>query len=129
MLSGCTNCPIRWIVDDVMKFMRREVRRGSQYDLIVLDPPVFGRGPKGEIWRLHEQLPELLALCRRVLSMHAVGLLLHAYATNVSSLALARVVASALRGLDGTVVAGELVLQDRASNTPLPTALYARWSA
>jgi 23S rRNA (cytosine1962-C5)-methyltransferase len=127
--SGLADAPIRWFVDDVGKFVAREIRRGSRYDLILLDPPVFGRGPKGEIWRLTEQLPNLMAQCVALLSDDARGLLLSAYATNVSALTLANVLADSLHGRGGEITAGELVLQPSGSGRTLPAALYARWSA
>ncbi len=119
--------PIRWIVDDVLKFVRREIRRGSRYDMIVMDPPVFGRGPKGEIWRLGESLPVLMAHCTQLLSAHPVGVLINAYATTFSSVSLYNVLTTAMQSFAGTVVAGELVLVDTAVQRPLSTALYAHW--
>lgn len=120
--------PIRWIVDDVLKFVKREIRRGNKYDMIIMDPPIFGRGPKGEIWRLHEALPELLDLVVRLLSNHPVGVLVNAYATNLSALSLHNVLSSAMKEFQGNVAAGELVIVDAYRAHPLPTALYARWS-
>ncbi len=127
-LSGLQDRPIRWIVDDVGKFVKREIRRGSRYDMIIMDPPVFGRGPKGEIWRLHEALQSLLLDCTQVLSQHPVGLLINAYATNISPITLANVMQSAMGGYVGEIKAGELVLVETAAARMLPTALYARWS-
>lgn len=127
--SGLAERPIRWLIDDVGKFVARETRRGSRYDLILLDPPVFGRGPNGEIWRLHEQLPLLMERCVELLSDRPLGLLLSAYATNLSALTLYNVVASAMQRYAGVVEAGELVLPERASGRLLPTARYACWSS
>jgi 23S rRNA (cytosine1962-C5)-methyltransferase len=126
--SHLTTYPIRWIVDDVRKFIGREVRRGSRYDLILMDPPVFGRGPKGEIWRLQEGLSELVHTCTQLLSDQAVGLLVNAYATTISALTLGNVLVEASKTVSGKVVAGELVLYERTAARPLSTALYARWS-
>jgi len=120
---------VRWIVDDVLKFVGREVRRESRYDMIVMDPPVFGRGPRGEIWRLHEALPSLIAHCVQLLSDQPVGMLIHAYATNFSSLTLYNLLKSFMRPFGGSVMAGELALVDTAAHRPLPMALYARWSS
>lgn len=120
--------PIRWIIDDVMKFVGREIRRGSRYDMIVMDPPVFGRGPKGEIWRLGESLPSLITCCTKLLSDRPAGLLVNAYATNFSSITLYNTLATAMRAYPGEVTAGELVVVDTAAMRPLPTALFARWS-
>ncbi|NJN66400.1 MAG: class I SAM-dependent rRNA methyltransferase [Chloroflexaceae bacterium] len=126
--SGLLDCPIRWIVDDVVAFVHREQRRGARYDLIVMDPPVFGRGPKGQIWRLHESLPTLVASCAALLSECPLGLLVHAYATTFSSVTLSNLVQSAMSPHPGEVTAGELVLVDTAAGRPLSAALFARWS-
>ncbi len=125
--SGLAECPVRWIIDDVGRFVAREIRRGRTYDLIMLDPPVFGRGPRGEIWRLAEGLPGLLEMCGQLLSEQPLGMLLNAYATNFSSLTLGNVLRSALVTRSGQTTAGEMVLTDRARR-PLSAALYARWS-
>lgn len=128
-LSGLTERPIRWLIDDVGKFVAREIRRGSRYDLIVMDPPVFGRGPKGEIWRLHEQLPALLGQCVELLSDRPLGVLISAYATNMSPLTLMNLLNDELKGRGGESSAGELVLREQQSGRLLPTAIYACWSA
>lgn len=126
--SNLAGRPIRWLIDDVGKFVAREIRRGNRYDLILLDPPVFGRGPSGEIWRLHEQLPLLMERCVALLSDRPLGLLLSAYATNLSALTLYNVVAATMREYAGSLEAGELVLPERSSGRLLPTARYACWS-
>lgn len=128
-LSGLADRPVRWLIDDVGKFVAREIRRGSRYDLLLLDPPVFGRGPKGEIWRLHEQLPALVEQCVQLLSAEPLGVLLSAYATNMSALTLANVLAAALAEKAGTTSAGELVLREQSAGRLLPAALYACWSS
>lgn len=127
--SGMSAYPIRWIEDDVLKFVRREQRRGSRYDLIMMDPPVFGRGPRGEIWRFPESLPTLVNECVRILHDHPVGFLINAYATPCSALSLAMVLEQAMRPFGGEVVAGELVLRDNAAGHTLSCGLYASWSA
>lgn len=119
---------VRWIVDDVSKFVAREVRRGVRYDLIIMDPPVFGRGPKGEIWRLGAALPNLIDQSLQLLSDRPLGLVINAYATTFSSLSLANLLDNALQGRGGSVEAGELALLDTIQR-PLSTALYARWTA
>jgi 23S rRNA (cytosine1962-C5)-methyltransferase len=127
--SGLEDRPIRWIVDDVSKFVARELRRGSRYDLILMDPPAFGRGPKGEIWRLNEALPALVAQAAELLSEEPLGLLASAYATNISSLTLRNVLAGAMRKNVGSLTAGELVLKSSAANQPLSAAIFACWSS
>lgn len=129
LASQLQDRPIRWIIDDVVKFVRREIRRGSRYDMILMDPPVFGRGPKGEIWRLGEALPNLLSLCTEILSDQPVGVLVNAYATNFSSIALYNTLAAAMQPFAGVVSAGELALVDTTMRRLLPTALYARWGS
>lgn len=127
-LSGLSERPVRWIVDDVIKFVNREIRRGSRYSMVIMDPPIFGRGPKGEIWRLGEALQSLVMRCADLLSEEPVGLLINAYATNISPITLSNVLRAAMQKFGGEILAGELALVDRSAARPLPTALYARWS-
>ncbi len=128
-LSDLGEQPIRWLIDDVGKFVAREIRRGHRYDLIMMDPPVFGRGPKGEIWRLHEHLPALVGQAVDLLSDAPLGLLISAYATSMSALTLGNLLDAALAGRRGTISAGELVLPERHRRRLLPAALYACWSS
>jgi 23S rRNA (cytosine1962-C5)-methyltransferase len=128
-LSGMEERPIRWLVDDAMKFTAREVRRGKRYDGIILDPPKFGRGPNGEIWRLEEGLPGLIADCRNLVDQDSRFLFLTAYAVRMSSLALAGLLADEFAGLPGQVEYGELAVREEGENGRLlPTAIFARWS-
>src|SRR5215813_10113749 len=92
-LCGLANAPIRWVVEDVSKFLRREVRRGNRYDAVVLDPPSFGRGSKGEVWKLERDLPALLDLCRQVLSNVPLFVLLSAHTPGVTPLVLEHLLA------------------------------------
>ncbi|HEX7751464.1 MAG TPA: class I SAM-dependent rRNA methyltransferase [Novosphingobium sp.] len=126
--SGLAERPIRWIVDDAAKFAAREVRRGRHYDGIILDPPKFGRGPEGEVWRLEEHLPALVADCRRLLDAESRFLFLTVYAVRMSSLAIAGLLAEALADLPGTIEHGDLaVREDGPDGRLLPTAIFARW--
>ena len=125
--SGLVDKPVRWILDDALKFVRREARRAVRYDAIVLDPPSFGRGPKGEVWKFAESLPPLLDACTSGLSDTPLFVCLTAYAVEVSALALANLLGDALNR-PGTVRAGELVLRERSGSRQLSTALVARWS-
>ena len=128
-LSGATERPIRWIVDDAAKFAAREVRRERRYDGIILDPPQFGRGPGGETWRLEENLPALMADCRRLLDANSRFLFLTVYAVRMSSLALAGLLAELFGDLPGTIEHGDLaVREDGEDGRLLPTAIFARWS-
>jgi 23S rRNA (cytosine1962-C5)-methyltransferase len=127
-LSGMADKPIRWIVDDARKFTAREVRRGRRYDGILLDPPKFGRGPEGEVWRLEEDLAPLLADCRALLDADSRFLVLTVYAVRMSALAIGELVGQALGDLGGTVEMGEMAVREEARGLLLPTAIFARWS-
>jgi 23S rRNA (cytosine1962-C5)-methyltransferase len=127
--SGLADRPVRWLIDDAMKFVSREIRRGHRYDLILMDPPIFGRGPNGELWRLSEQLPGLVRECVALLSERPLGMLISAYATNISALTLQNVLNEAMASYQGATSAGELVLRESASGRLLPAAIYACWSS
>ena len=127
-LSSMDDRPIRWIVDDASKFTAREVRRGRHYDGILLDPPKFGRGPTGEVWRLEENLAPLLADCRRLLNENSRFLVLTVYAVRMSALSIGELVKQTLGGLGGEVEAGEMAVREEARGLLLPTAIFARWS-
>lgn len=126
-LSGLGDAPIRWIADDAMKFVAREIRRGRTYHGIVLDPPKFGRGPKNETWRFEEGLPALLDGVRALLSDAPLFIIATAYAVRLSHWALAQSLADRLDGLGGVLETGEMAIPQDASTRLLPTALYARW--
>jgi 23S rRNA (cytosine1962-C5)-methyltransferase len=128
-LSGFDGRPIRWIVDDAGKFTAREVRRARRYDGIVLDPPKFGRGPEGEVWRLEEGLAPLLADCRRLMDENSRFLVLTVYAVRMSAVAIGELVRQTFANLGGTVEMGEMAVREEARGLLLPTAIFARWSA
>lgn len=132
-LSGMAERPIRWLTDDAAKFTAREVRRGRRYDGIILDPPKFGRGPDGEVWRLEEHLPGLIADCAKLLDSESRFLFLTVYAVRMSSLAIAGLLAEALAHLPGRIEHGDLAVREEGAKEPgdgrlLPTAIFARWS-
>lgn len=128
-LSGMAERPIRWIIDDAAKFAAREVRRARRYDGIILDPPKFGRGPEGEIWRLEEHLPGLVRDCTKLLDANSRFLFLTVYAVRMSSLAIAGLLNEALAGLPGKIEHGDLAVREEGSDARLlPTAIFARWS-
>lgn len=127
-LSGIEDRPIRWIVDDATKFTAREVRRGRRYDGILLDPPKFGRGPNGEVWRLEENLAPLLADCRQLLDQDSRFLVLTVYAVRMSALAIGELVKQTLAPLGGSVEMGEMAVREERRGLLLPTAIFARWS-
>ncbi|GAA0275219.1 class I SAM-dependent methyltransferase [Alteraurantiacibacter aestuarii] len=131
-LSGMTDRPIRWLIDDAGKFTAREVRREKRYDGIILDPPKFGRGPNGEVWRLEEGLPGLIGECRQLLDADSRFCFLTVYAVRMSSLAIGGLLAEAFAGLPGTVEHGELAVREEGAGGQdngrlLPTAIFARW--
>lgn len=127
-LAGIAEKPIRWLVDDAAKFVAREVRRGRRYDGIFLDPPKFGRGPEGEVWRLEENLPGLVADCRKLLDERSRFLVLTVYAVRMSAIAIAELLRQATDGLGGVIEAGEMAVREEARGLLLPTAIFARWS-
>lgn len=128
-LSGLADRPIRWITEDARKYVQREVRRGSKYEGVILDPPKYGRGPDGEVWRLFEDLPELTRLCGELLSESAKFLVLNAYAERISGAALAGLLAEALADRGGKIEWGELALEEAAGDRAIGMSFYARWSA
>jgi 23S rRNA (cytosine1962-C5)-methyltransferase len=128
-LSGLDDKPIRWIVDDAMKFVEREGRRGVKYDGIMLDPPKFGRGPKGEVWEVYKSLPELLSACRAVLSNRPLFVVLTVYAVKLPAIHIYYALEEMMKGFGGTVECGELATQEKSEGRLLSQAVYARWSA
>ena len=127
-LSGLADRPIRWMVDDASKFTAREVRRERRYDGILLDPPKFGRGPAGEVWRLEENLAPLLTDCRKLLDENSRFLVLTVYAVRMSALAIGELVKQTLAEIGGKVEVGEMSVREEARGLLLPTAIFARWS-
>jgi 23S rRNA (cytosine1962-C5)-methyltransferase len=128
-LSGLAGRPIRWITEDARKYVQRVVRRGSKYEGIILDPPKYGRGPGGEVWRLFDDLPELARLCAELLSENARFLVLNAYAERISGAALAGLLAECLAGRGGRIEWGELALEEAAGDRAIGMSFFARWRA
>jgi 23S rRNA (cytosine1962-C5)-methyltransferase len=126
-LSGLGDRAVRWLVDDALKFMRREVRRGKRYDGIILDPPKYGRGPDGEIWELYRDLPELVALARALLDENSSFLVLTVYAIRMSAVAIGELVAEVFAPLGGHIEVGEMAIAEEARGRLLPTAIFVRW--
>jgi 23S rRNA (cytosine1962-C5)-methyltransferase len=126
-LSGLDALPIRWILDDAVKFVQREQRRGNHYDGIILDPPKFGRGPKGEVWEFYKLLPDLLNTCRQILSPQPLFVQLTAYAVKASAATMYYAVGEMMKSFDGTTAAGEIGLLEDSAGRYLSTAIYARW--
>ncbi len=126
-LSGLGDKPIRWIVDDASKFMQREARRGMKYDGIILDPPKFGRGPKGEVWEVYKSLPDLLAVCRECLSDKPLFVITTVYAVRASAIHVAQAMEDMMNGFGGKIDMGELVTREQSAGRLLSQAVYARW--
>lgn len=127
-LSGLEDKPIRWILDDALAFVKRELKRGVSYDAIILDPPAYGRGPKGEVWKVEESLPELLEACAEILSDKPLFVILNMYQTELSSISLKNLLDSALEGKGGETQSGELTLPETSSERLLPLSIFARWT-
>jgi 23S rRNA (cytosine1962-C5)-methyltransferase len=127
-LCGLDDAPIRWIVDDAIKYLQRESRRGSRYDGIVMDPPKFGRGPKGEVWEFFDLFPRLMQACRDVLSSHPAFLLVTAYAIRASALCLHYCLDGMMDNIGGSLASGEIALQELSANRLISTAIFSRWS-
>ena len=127
-LSDLSDKPVRWILDDALKFVQREARRNSFYDGIILDPPKFGRGPKGEVWECFEMLPGLLQACRDILTPEPLFLVITAYAIRASALSLHYALEQHMKGLNGTIEIGELAVQERGAGRIISLAIYARWA-
>ena len=127
--AGLDDKPIRWIVEDARKFVAREVRRGNVYDGIILDPPKFGRGADGEVWRLFEDLTELTGNCAQLLSDDASFLLMNAYAARVSGAAMSGLLAQVLEGRKGVIDWGELSLVEEKGDRQIGLSFFARWSS
>lgn len=127
-LSNMGDRSIRWLVDDALKFAAREVRRGKRYDGIILDPPKYGRGPNGEVWKLEEKLPELIGLCRQLLDEKSSFLVLTVYAIRMSALAIGELLRQATADLGGTIEMGDMATREEVRGLLLPTAIFARWS-
>ena len=129
-LSGLSDRPVRWIIEDARKFVAREVRRGNRYHGIILDPPKYGRGPTGEVWRLFEDLPGLISDCAALLADDANFLLVNAYAARISGLSLAHLVDGHTEGRGGAVEWGELALaEDGDEGRAIGLSFFARWVA
>lgn len=125
--SGLSDAPIRWIVDDCIKFTEREIRRGNCYDAIIMDPPSYGRGPKGEIWKIEDNIYPLIKLCTRLLSSNPLFFLINSYTTGLQPAVLAYMLGTALRKFGGTVEAEEIGLPVSSNGLALPCGASGRW--
>ncbi len=128
-LSGLADAPIRYIVDDCLKFVRREIRRGRRYDAIIMDPPSYGRGKSGEMWKLENDLWPFLKECRQLLSDNPLFFLINAYTAYLSPTVLSNLLREALLDIEvpGTLSSGEVGLPIQSDGKILPCGIYARW--
>ena len=127
--SGLGEAPIRWIVDDCMKFVEREIRRGNHYDAIIMDPPSYGRGPKGEIWKIEDSIYPFIRLCAKLLSPEPLFFLVNSYTTGLAPAVLTYMLSCELKKFHGTVDAQEIGLPVTTSGLVLPCGASGRWEA
>ena len=128
-LSGLAGAPIRYITDDCLKFVRREHKRGRRYDAVIMDPPTFGRGSTGEMWKLEDNLWELLTECRGLLSDQPSFFLINAYTARLSPTVTANLLTELMGGRAGAITAGEVGLPIQRDGKVLPCGIYARWES
>lgn len=124
--SGLQNNPVRYIIDDVVKFVSREIRRGNKYDAIIMDPPSYGRGTNGEVWKFEENISDLVELCTKVLSDRPLFFLINSYTTGISSTVLENILRLNIK-VKGKLFSGELGLPMKDSNLVLPCGIFSRW--
>lgn len=127
--SGLENAPIRYIVDDCQKFVEREIRRGNQYDAVIMDPPSYGRGPKGEIWKIEDNIYDFVKLCAGVLTKNPLFFLINSYTTGLQPAVLAYLLGTELKKFGGKIEADEVGLPVSSNGLVLPCGASGRWSS
>ena len=127
--SGLKDAPIRWLVDDCVKFVEREIRRGNHYDAIIMDPPSYGRGPKGEIWKIEESVYPLIQLCSQILTDNPLFFLITSYTTGLQPAVLSYMISTVLGTANGTVTASEIGLPVSSNGLVLPCGASGRYEA
>ena len=125
--SGLADAPIRWLVDDCVKFVEREIRRGNTYDAIIMDPPSYGRGPKGEIWKIEDRIHDLVHLCTQILSEEPLFFLINSYTTGLAPSVLSYMLGYELRAFHGYITADEVGLPVSSNGLALPCGSAGRW--
>ncbi len=125
--SGLKDAPIRWLVDDCVKFVEREIRRGSRYDAIIMDPPSYGRGPKGEIWKIEESIYSFIQLCSRLLSDHPLFFVINSYTTGLQPAVLAYMLQLELKRFGGKISADEIGIPVSSNGFILPCGACGRF--
>ncbi len=126
-LNDLSEAPIRWIVDDATKFLARELRRGRRYDGIILDPPTFGRGNRGELFKIEEHLVPLLQSCRKLLTDSPLFILLSCHTPGITPICLTHLLQQMMHGIKGSITDGEMILTGDSSTFALPSGTFARW--
>lgn len=127
-LSKLDTKPVRWIVDDAMTFVKREIKRGKQYDAIIIDPPKFGRSADGKVWKFEQDIQLLLEACKQILTSKPAFILLNTYTVEFTSVTLSNLLSQMMHEHAGHVEHGEIILPHTKSTTVLPTSIFARWS-
>ena len=127
--SGLKDAPIRWLVDDCVKFVEREIRRGNHYDAIIMDPPSYGRGPKGEIWKIEESVYPLIQLCSQILTDNPLFFLINSYTTGLQPAVLSYMISTVLKKYNGKVNAEEIGLPVSSNGLVLPCGASGRWES
>lgn len=128
-LSGLSEKPVRWILDDAQKFVTREIKRGKKYDGIIMDPPAFGHGPGGEMWKIEEDFLGLLDSCKEILSDKPLFFIVNGYASGYSAIAYKNSLGDLLKDFGGEIEIGELTMGESSSDRVLPAGIFARWSS
>lgn len=127
--SGLGEKPVRYIIDDVTKFVEREIRRGSKYDAVIMDPPSYGRGKNGEVWQFEDNISDLVQICSKVLTEEPLFFLINSYTTGISSKVLEDILSLKLKDKNGKLSSGELGLSMTDSKLVLPCGIYSRWES
>ena len=125
--SGLRDRPVRFIIDDVVKFVQREIRRERKYDAIIMDPPSYGRGKNGEVWQFENNIADLVELCTKVLSDDPLFFLINSYTTGISAKVLENILYLNMKNVKGTISSGEIGLPMKDSKLVLPCGIYGRW--
>lgn len=126
--SNLSEKPIRWILDDALVFVKREIKRGRKYDGIIMDPPAFGHGPTGEMWKIEEQFLELLSATEKILSPKPLFFLINGYASGYSSIAYGNCLADLVKKFGGKIEIGDLSIEEEKTHRLLPCGIFGRWS-
>ena len=127
-LNGLEKAPIRWIVDDVSKFLAREIKRGVRYDGIIFDPPSFGRGSRGEVFKIEDNLPSIISDCRTLLSDNPLFVLFSCHSPGFTPIVMHHLMKQMMQGFQGSIEAGEMILKGKDDVLSLPSGVFARWN-